>query len=139
MYIFLIVVHVIACLILIATILLQAGRGGGLTEAFTGDATQSVLGTQAPVVLKKATTVSAVLFLVTSLSLGITTARQGRSLFEKNMLPAVPVLPVQTEVPVTAGKAREADSLDSKTVASVPVQSREAIPAQVETPVPADK
>ena len=70
MYYILITVHVLSCLFLLATILLQAGRGGGLTEAFSGQA-QSVLGTQAPTVLKKATTLSAVLFLVLSLVLAV--------------------------------------------------------------------
>lgn len=82
MYIFLIIIHIIACLILIAVILLQAGRGGGLTEMFGGETAQSVLGTQAPALLKKLTTGSAIAFLLTSLLLGIVTARRGRSLFE---------------------------------------------------------
>lgn len=81
MYILLIAVHIIICIILIATILLQAGRGGGLTEAFGGETAQQVFGTQAPIVLKRATEVSAILFLVTSLLLGMVTARRGRSLF----------------------------------------------------------
>jgi preprotein translocase subunit SecG len=92
MYIFLIVIHIIVCLILIVTILLQAGRGGGLTEAFGGgggDSVQSMLGTQAPVIIKKATTISAIAFLVTSLVLGMVTARRGRSLFDRANIPGV--------------------------------------------------
>jgi len=75
------------CLILISVILLQAGKGGGLTEAFGGDSSQSILGTQAPVLLKKATTVSAVAFLVTSLVLGMVTARRGKSLLAGMRIP----------------------------------------------------
>ncbi|MDP8298721.1 MAG: preprotein translocase subunit SecG [Candidatus Tantalella remota] len=81
MYIIIIIIHVIACLVLVSVILLQAGKGGGLTEAFSGEA-QSVLGTQAPSILKKATTISAIAFLCTSLLLGMVTARRGRSLFD---------------------------------------------------------
>jgi len=88
MYIFLIVIHIIVCSVLIVTILLQAGKGAGLNEMFGGDASQSVLGTQAPVLIKKATTVSAVAFLVTSLVLGMVTARRGRSLFDRSNIPA---------------------------------------------------
>ena len=97
MYIALIVVHIIACCFLIAAILLQAGRGGGLTEMFGGggETAQSVLGTQAPAILKKATTVSAIVFLLTSLILGMVAARRGRSLFERMQLPAAPVAPGQ--------------------------------------------
>ena len=92
MYTLLIIIHVIMCIILISTILLQAGRGGGLTEAFGGGETaQSILGTQAPVVLKKITEGSAIAFLVTSLLLGMVTARRGKSLFDRARLPEMPV------------------------------------------------
>lgn len=104
MYIFLIIIHVIVCLILIATILLQAGRGGGLTEAFGGsEGAQSMLGTQAPALLKKATEVSAIAFLVTSLVLGMVTARRGRSLFEGATIPQTQqqALPVAERTPAT--------------------------------------
>ena len=53
MYIALITLHIILCVVLIVTILLQAGKGGGLTEMFGGETAQSVLGTQAPALLKK--------------------------------------------------------------------------------------
>lgn len=86
MYYFLIFVHVIVRIFLMVTILLQAGRGGGLTESM-GDSAQSVLGTQAPTVLKRATEVGAVLFLVLSLVLGMMTTRRGRSLFENVKVP----------------------------------------------------
>ncbi|MFH1799064.1 MAG: preprotein translocase subunit SecG [Candidatus Omnitrophota bacterium] len=112
MYILLMIVHIIACLVLIAVILLQAGKGGGLTEMLGGDSAQSLLGTGAPILLKKATTVCAVVFLVTSLLLGMVTARRGRSLFDKMNFPvkvsaplsAAPVgeVPLTVEVPVEA-------------------------------------
>lgn len=94
MYIVLIVIHMIVCCVLIATILLQAGRGGGLNEMFGGGETmQSVLGTQAPVILKKATTVSAIVFILTSLLLGMITARRGKSLFEGTRVPPATTVP----------------------------------------------
>ena len=86
MYMLIILVHVIVCVLLIATILLQAGRGGGLTESATGGGMQSMFGTQAPSVLKKATEVAAIAFLVTSLLLGVITARRGQSLMTKEDL-----------------------------------------------------
>ncbi|NQT33210.1 MAG: preprotein translocase subunit SecG [Candidatus Omnitrophica bacterium] len=89
MYIVLIAIHIIVCFFLIATILLQAGRGGGLAEAFGGgENAQSVLGTQAPTVLKKATEISAIVFLITSLLLGVVASRMGRSLFDQRGLPS---------------------------------------------------
>ncbi len=41
-----ITVHIIVSLILIFVILLQAGRGGGLSETFGGSQTQTILGTK---------------------------------------------------------------------------------------------
>ena len=99
MFTVLIIFHIIVCLILIATILLQAGRGGGLTEMFGGESAQSILGTQAPILLKRATEISAIAFIVTSLLLGMITARRGKSLFEGSEMPMMPV-PVQAAAPV---------------------------------------
>lgn len=105
MYVLLIILHVFVCLVLIAVILLQAGRGGGLTQAFGGDsAAESLLGTRAPEALKKATEVAAVIFLVTSLSLAMITARRGRSLFHGMPFPEAAERPFEAmpgaEVPL---------------------------------------
>jgi preprotein translocase subunit SecG len=102
MYILLLLVHILVCVVLIAVILLQAGRGGGLTEAFGGGETaQQLLGTQAPVILKRATEVAAIGFLITSLLLGIITARRGRSLVERVQFPAgTSAAPGQTAAPM---------------------------------------
>lgn len=97
MYIALITFHIIICLLLIVTILLQAGKGGGLTEMFGGESAQSMLGTQAPILLKRATEISAIAFIITSLVLGMITARRGRSLFEGAEMPG---FPLETETPV---------------------------------------
>jgi len=77
-----IAVHVIVCLMLIAIILLQAGRGGGLSETFGGESHQTIFGTKMSVFLTRATIAAAALFLVTSLLLGVMTSRRGRSLVE---------------------------------------------------------
>ncbi|MFA6636025.1 MAG: preprotein translocase subunit SecG [Candidatus Omnitrophota bacterium] len=104
MYIALIILHVVLCIVLIVTILLQAGKGGGLTEMFGGDTAQSVLGTQAPALLKKITEVSAVGFIVTSLVLGMVTARRGQSLFEGQAMPHFPS-ETPAALPFTPGEA----------------------------------
>lgn len=123
MYILILAIHVIVCLILIATILLQAGRGGGLTEAFGGESAQSVFGTQAPAILKKATTVSAIAFLITSLLLGIVTARRGRSLFERVTLPPIPAAPPREAVPVEQPEMPEMEELPPVEPISEPMES----------------
>ena len=91
MTIVLVSLHVIICFILIAVILLQAGRGQGLAgSSFSGGGVQSLLGTRAADVLTKATTVAAILFLFTCIGLDIIEARRSRSLFDSGR-PAVPV------------------------------------------------
>ncbi len=81
MAIFLTVIHIIACFMLILVILLQAGRGHGLTNASFGSGNvQSLLGTRAGDFLTKATTVAAIAFLVTCISLDILEAQRSRSL-----------------------------------------------------------
>ncbi|MDP3791475.1 MAG: preprotein translocase subunit SecG [Candidatus Omnitrophota bacterium] len=83
LYGLIITVHIIVSLILIAVILLQAGRGGGLSESFGGSQTQTILGTKSSVFLKRATAVSAVLYILVCLLLGVMTSHRGRSLVAK--------------------------------------------------------
>ena len=62
---FLIAIHTIVSLLLIAVVLMQASQGGGLSGTFGGNAASSVLGGQnAGNVLSKITTWLATLFLV---------------------------------------------------------------------------
>src|SRR5512138_1453022 len=79
MYILLLIVHVIVCLFLIVVVLLQSGKAADLAGAFGGMGSQTAFGPRgAATVLSKATTASAVLFMITSLSLAILYTREGR-------------------------------------------------------------
>ncbi len=78
-----ITIHVIVSLVLIVVILFQAGRGGGLSESFGGSSTQTILGTKSSVFLKRATAISAVLYIFACLLLGVMTSHRGRSLVAK--------------------------------------------------------
>lgn len=83
MYSFLIVIYIIACFILIAVILLQAGRGGGLSEAFGGRGMeQTIFGTRATTFLTRMTAIAAVIFILISLSLAAISSRRSESLIE---------------------------------------------------------
>ncbi len=82
MTIFLIIVHIFVCLFLILVILLQAGKGQGLSNIFGGGA-QEVFGAKTPIFLAKATAVCAALFLITSISLAIISKHQQKSVMEK--------------------------------------------------------
>jgi len=73
-----VVLHVIACLFLIAVVLLQQGKGQDLASAFGGGGTQTAFGPRgSATVLSRATTILAGLFVVTSLSLSIVRPRAG--------------------------------------------------------------
>ncbi len=70
MEIFITVIHVIVCLILILVVLLQSGKGADLASAFGGASSQTTFGPRgAATFLSKATTVAAILFMLTSLTL----------------------------------------------------------------------
>ena len=79
-YGFVIFIHIVASIVLILVILLQAGRGGGLSESFGGSSTQTLFGTKTSVFLTRATAVCAVVYLLTCLSLAVMTGHRGRSL-----------------------------------------------------------
>jgi len=83
LYAIVMTIHVIVSLALIFIILLQAGRGGGLSESFGGSSTQTILGTKSSLFLKRATAISAVLYIVACLLLGVMTGHRGRSLVAK--------------------------------------------------------
>lgn len=104
MVILLTIVHVIVCLFLIIVVLLQSGKAADLAGAFGGMGSQTAFGARgAATVLTKATTVAAVLFMVTSLSLSIIATRQqgGGSTVLENVKSSTPK---QTEKKADPGK-----------------------------------
>jgi preprotein translocase subunit SecG len=71
------IVHVIVCLFLIAVVLLQSGKSGDLAAAFGGQGSQTAFGPRgAATILTKATTWSAIIFMVTSITLSIFASRR---------------------------------------------------------------
>ncbi len=71
------VIHVIVCFFLIAVVLLQSGKSGDLAAAFGGQGSQTAFGPRgAASVLSRATTWSAVIFMLTSITLSIFAARR---------------------------------------------------------------
>jgi preprotein translocase subunit SecG len=76
MYILAMIVHVVVCLFLIIVVLLQSGKAADLAGAFGGMGSQTAFGPRgSATLLSKATTISAVLFMVTSLTLSILATR----------------------------------------------------------------
>ena len=81
MYGFLIFLHAIVCMLLAIIILMQSGRGGGLTEAFAS--ADSLFGAQTSSVLIKGTTILGTLFLVMCLSLAFFSSKRNESIMMK--------------------------------------------------------
>jgi preprotein translocase subunit SecG len=70
------VLHVLVCIFLILIILLQAGKGGGMGSAFGGAGAQTVFGGRgAQTFLGKVTSVSAFIFMLTSLTLAYNSSK----------------------------------------------------------------
>ncbi len=70
MPIIVVILHVIVCIALIMIVLLQTGKGADMGAAFGGGSSQTLFGsTGASTFLGKATTVAAVIFMLTSLTL----------------------------------------------------------------------
>jgi preprotein translocase subunit SecG len=96
-------IHVIVCIFLILVVLLQQGKGADLS-VFGGGTTQAAFGARgATTLLHKLTVISFVVFILTTLLIGIPQARRGT---------------VMSDVPATSGSP-----------ASTPVPAKPATPA----------
>ncbi len=87
LYYTIIALHVLVCLILVLVVLLQSGKGADLAGAFGGGATQTAFGSRGPAsFLSKMTTIAAVVFMITSVSLSMMSssspAGQSKSILE---------------------------------------------------------
>lgn len=101
-------VHIITCLLLIAIVLLQQGKGQDLASAFGGGGSQTAFGPRgSATVLSRATTILAALFMITSLSLSV--LKPGRS-------------SVLDQVPETVATPAPADPAEATAPPAAPVQ-----------------
>ena len=108
MYILVMIVHVAVCLFLMVVVLLQSGKAADLAGAFGGMGSQTAFGPRgSATLLSKATTVSAVIFMLTSLSLSIMATRNaglGTSVLEDlQQKKSVPAQTAPAPVPATPG------------------------------------
>jgi len=92
MTIFITIIHTIMCIILIAIVLLQTGKGASMGAAF-GGGSNTIFGGAGPAsFLNKITTIAAVVFMVTSFTLAILSSRVVTS---SKVLDAAPVTQTQ--------------------------------------------
>ncbi|MDE3195324.1 MAG: preprotein translocase subunit SecG [Acidobacteriota bacterium] len=105
MGILLVVLHVIVCLFLIVVVLLQSGKAADLAGAFGGMGSQTAFGPRgSATLLSKATTVSAIIFMITSISLSIVATRSAGV----SNLPDLKRKPVQSSAPAAPQPAAPA-------------------------------
>ncbi len=105
MSILLIAIHVIVCIALIMIVLLQTGKGADMGAAFGGGSSQTLFGsTGASTFLSKATTVAAIVFMLTSLTLAYISG--GKTIKSVVSDAPVPVTQQQTEQKQPADQAQ---------------------------------
>ena len=80
---FLTVLHILVCIFLAIIILMQSGRGGGLTEHFAS--AESILGAKTNSFLVKATTIIAIFFLLSCLVLAFNSVKKNESLMPNTL------------------------------------------------------
>ena len=107
---FLIVLHVIICVLLVVTVLLQFGKGAEMGAIMgSGGASQSVFSSSAKGnFMTKLTTILAIGFMINSIVLTTMKSRESKkSLFDN-------------EAPIAAPLNSDAEALDAKNVETVP-------------------
>ena len=101
MSLFIIVIHIVACIALIMIVLLQTGKGADMGAAFGGGSSQTLFGsTGASSFLGKATTGVAILFMLTSLILAYMSGdKSGKSIVMDAPAPIEQTLPAPETAP----------------------------------------
>jgi preprotein translocase subunit SecG len=90
----LVALHLVVSIFLILVVLLQTGKGADLAGAFGGGGSQTAFGSRgATTLLSKLTTASAILFMLTSFTLAILSARGSSSVLDEAGVPT-PTPPV---------------------------------------------
>jgi len=94
-------IHILVCLFIILVVLLQSGQSGDITAAFGGQGSQTAFGPRgAATALSKATTWSAVAFMITSITLSVYASRRSGPSSVLQGLKAQPVKTQPVQAPV---------------------------------------
>lgn len=104
------VIHIIVCIFLIVLVLLQPGKGGGLGSVFGGGSSDSVFGSSgAAPFLTKLTRLLALIFVITSLSLGYFSVRSIKS----TVISDVPAVEQNVSSPEESGTETSANPVEN--------------------------
>ncbi len=129
MYFVVLTLHIVVCIFLIVVVLLQSGKAADLAGAFGGMGSQTAFGPRgSATLLSKATTVSAVIFMLTSLSLSILATK--RAGFSTTVLETTPR--TQQSAPVQQSAPAPAPPQSGSKTMQIPVQPlpQNAVPVQ---------
>jgi preprotein translocase subunit SecG len=95
LYGLIIAIHVLVCLFIIIVVLLQSGSAGDISAAFGGQGSQTAFGPRgAASALSKATTWSAVAFMITSITLAVYSSKRSGP---TSVLQGIKTQPVKTQ------------------------------------------
>ncbi|MCC6641185.1 MAG: preprotein translocase subunit SecG [Deltaproteobacteria bacterium] len=135
MTLFLTVVHVLVCLILIAAVLLQRGKGAEIGAVFGGGGSSTVFGSRgAGNFLSRLTTGAAIVFFATSLSLAVLGSGHRGSVFGESPVPAEEPAPAAGGFEEVTPKSPPEQTPPAEPTAAAPAQS--AAPAAAAEPTP---
>ena len=131
-----VIIHVVVCLALIMIVLLQTGKGADMGASFGGGGSQTLFGSSgASTFLSKATTVAAVVFMITCFTLAwLSTHKTPKSIMKDTKAfteqeEKLPVdMPVTQDTKVPFAQAAPATQAEDK-----------AKPAQKEAKTPAEQ
>ena len=128
MSIILIIVHIVVCVALIMIVLLQTGKGADMGAAFGGGGSQTLFGsTGASTFLSKATTVAAIVFMLTSLVLAYMSSHRAAD----SIMPQSPA-PLEQAAPAAPGETAPQES--SAPAPSAPAAQEQTAPQQSDAP-----
>lgn len=103
------IIHIVACVLLIALVLLQDPKNSGSSAVFGGTGTNNVIGaTGAATLLQKMTTWSAIIFGICCLLLALLTKQNMGSVFESAPAPVTSSAPVAPPSQAPAGESSTA-------------------------------
>jgi preprotein translocase subunit SecG len=105
-------IHVLVCVFMVIVVLLQSGKSADVAAAFGGMGSQTAFGPRSAAnVLTKATTWSAVIFMVTSITLSVMMSRRSSNSVMQGVKPSS-----QTTAPAQPGTPAKGSNTEPQPV-----------------------
>ncbi len=134
MYTIAVSIHLVVCFLMIASILLQAGKGAEIGASF-GGSSQTVFGSRGPgTFLSKVTVGTAIVFMLSSLSLAVLSREANTS---SAVIDLHPTTHQESSSSATPETTTVTPAAESETTAPAPAASSEAAP-ETTSPAPTE-